>query len=45
VKPNGKNCELILKELAVQEYAIGKTKVSDGFTLLSQFLVITISQI
>lgn len=28
VKPVGKNCELILKELGIQEYAIGKTKVS-----------------
>lgn len=28
VKPVGKNCELIIKELGIQEYAIGKSKVT-----------------
>jgi hypothetical protein len=27
VKPIGKNCEIIIKELGIQDYALGKTKV------------------
>ncbi len=27
IKPIGKNCEVIIKELGIQDYAIGKSKV------------------
>lgn len=28
IKPIGKNCELFLKELEIEDYAIGKNKVN-----------------
>ena len=27
IKPIGKNCEVIIKELGIQDYALGKSKV------------------
>ena len=41
VKPVAKNCEVIIKELGIQEFAMGKTKVSFHFlNLIKIFIVI-----
>lgn len=35
IKPIGKNCEVIIKELGIQDYALGKSKVLLRIFLLS----------
>jgi len=36
IKPIGKNCEIIIKELGIQDYALGKSKVFRNLVFLFQ---------